>query len=329
MVNEEAECPGHALLLDAGAQVPYDPPVSNASDLEWLGRSLLSLLKRYRDLIAVGFLLLFPFVTFMTRGHRGRDPIWLDRGLLAITSVFQSAFGWVLDGTSSAWRGYVALRGVEAENRTLREQNEALRAQAHSLEEVKAENVRLKDLLTYSEPSPGVEVVARVVGVDPASTRHFVRINRGESDGVRKGMAVVTAAGVVGHVERATSGWADVILLTDATHRMGVRVQRSRARAIAAGVGSKAELRLRMDFALRKDDLQEGDVVITSGTDGVYPAGLKVGTLANVQKRSYGMFQAADIAPAVDTTRLEEVLVLPAVAGTGLATPGTGGAGEP
>lgn len=329
LVNEEAECPAVALLLDAGAQVPYDPLASNASDLEWLGRPLLSLLKRYRDLIAVGFLLVVPFVTFMTRGHRGRDPIWLDRALLAITSPLQRAFGWALDGAASGWNGYVALRGVEAENRVLREQNAALKAQTQALEELKAENARFKQLLAYADPASGLAVVARVVGVDPASTRHFIRINRGESDGVRKGMAVITPDGVVGHVERATSGWADVILLTDSTHRMGVKVQRTRARALAAGLGSKEELRLRMDYALRKEDLKEGDVVVSSGTDGVYPSGLVVGTLEKVEKRTYGMFQIADIVPAVDITRLEEVLVLPGVAVTGLAPPGSGGAGEP
>jgi rod shape-determining protein MreC len=290
---------------------------------------LLSLLKRYRDLIAVVFLLLFPFVTFMTRGHRGRDPIWLDRALLGITSPLQRAFGWILDVTAAGWNGYVALRGVESENRLLREQNAALKAQAQAVEELKAENLRLKQLLAYAEPAPGLEVLARVVGVDPASTRHFVRINRGESDGVRKGMAVVTADGVVGHVERATSGWADVILLTDSTHRMGVMVQRSRARAIAAGLGSKEDLSLRLDYALRKEDLQAGDVVVTSGTDGVYPAGLVVGSLVGVEKRSYGMFQEARIAPAVDITRLEEVLVLPAAMASSPPVPlGKGDAGE-
>jgi rod shape-determining protein MreC len=300
---------------------------------------LLSLIKRYRDLILVAGLLLYPFFTFMTRGPHGRDPMLLDRGVLSISSSVQRAFAWVLDGSASVWHGYAALRGVEAENRALREENQGLRGRALEQDELRSENEKLRALLAYSQRNPGPKVVARVVGVDPASTRHFVRIDRGEADGVSAGMAVVTPDGVAGYVERATSGWADVILVTDATHRMGVRVERSRARAIAAGTGGKADLELRLDYALRKDDLQDGDVVVTSGTDGVYPQGLRVGTLTRVEKRNSGMFQAGFIKPAVNPTSLEEVLVLPKVAvappvvapGKGEPSPvqGTGGAGVP
>jgi rod shape-determining protein MreC len=299
---------------------------------------VLSLIKRYRDLILVAGLLLFPFFTFMTRGPRGRDPYLVDRGVLALSSHVQRAFAWVLDGTVSVWRGYAALRGVEAENRALREENQALKAKSLAQDELRAENERLRALVAYADKAPGHEVVAKVVGVDPSSTRHFVRVDRGESDGVTAGMAAITPDGVAGYVERATSGWADIILVTDATHRMGVRDERTRARAIAAGTGTKADLELRLDYALRKDDLAEGDVIVTSGTDGVYPAGLRVGTLSKVEQRGSGMFRAGSILPAVDPSKLEEVLLLPKVAvplpapakepqATGAS--GTGGAGVP
>lgn len=301
---------------------------------------MLSLIKRYRDLILVAGLLLFPFFTFVTRGPHGRDPYLVDRAVLSLSSHVQRAFAWVLDGTASVWHGYAALRGVEAENRTLHQENQALRAKALEQDELRAENERLRALVAYAQKNQGREVVAKVVGVDPSSTRHFVRIDRGESDGVSAGMAVITPDGVAGYVERVTSGWADVILITDATHRMGVRDERTHARAIAAGTGNKEDLDLRLDYALRKDDLAEGDVIVTSGTDGVYPAGLRVGTLARVEQRGSGMFRAGNIHPAVDPSKLEEVLVLPKVAvplpapakepaPQGAGAPGTGGAGVP
>ena len=300
---------------------------------------MLSLIKRYRDLILVAGLLLFPFFTFVTRGPQGRDPYLVDKAVLSVSSHVQRAFAWVLDGTASVWNGYAALRGVEAENRTLREENQALKVKALEQDGLKAENDRLRSVLAYAQKNEGQEVVAKVVGVDPSSTRHFVRIDRGESDGVTAGMSVITPDGVAGYVERATSGWADVILVTDATHRMGVRDERTQARAIAAGTGGKADLELRLDYALRKDDLAEGDVIVTSGTDGVYPAGLRVGTLSRVEQRGSGMFRAGSIHPAVDPSKLQEVLVLPKVrvplpapakeSPQGPGTPGTGGAGVP
>jgi rod shape-determining protein MreC len=298
---------------------------------------VLSLIKRYRDLILVAGLLLFPFFTFVTRGPHGREPYLVDEWVLSASSHVQRAFAWVLDGTVSVWRGYAALRGVEAENRTLREENQKLRVKALEQDAMRSENEALRAVLAYADKTQGREVVAKVVGVDPTSTRHFVRIDRGESDGVFAGMAVITPDGVAGYVERATSGWADVILITDATHRMGVRDQRTTARAIAAGVGGKQDLELRLDYALRKDDLAQGDVIVTSGTDGVYPPGLRVGTLSQVAQRGSGMFRVGSIQPAVDPSKLGEVLVLPKVPvplpapakETQGAPAGTGGAGVP
>lgn len=300
---------------------------------------MLSLIKRYRDLILVAGLLLFPFATFMTRGPQGRDPMMVDRGLISLSSYVQRAFAWVLDGSASVWNGYAALRGVEAENKALREENQALKSRAQGLESLRAENDGLRAILAYQEKSPGPRVVAKVVGVDPSSTRHAVRIDRGASDHVESGMAVITVDGVAGYVERVTSSTADVILITDATSRMGVSGERSGKRAIATGTGNKNEVELRLDFALRKDDFQEGDVMVTSGTDGIYPRGLKVGTLSRVERKSSGMFQGGVIRPAVDPGAVQEVMVLPRVeVGPPQAAPptrtpppvqGTGGAGTP
>jgi rod shape-determining protein MreC len=271
---------------------------------------VLSLLKRYRDLIVVGFLLLYPFAAFLSRGGKGRDPHFLDRAVLGSTAPLQSALGWLIDSVANGWNGYVALRGVREQNTALQEQNAALQAQLHVLTETKFENERLKKMLAYSEVTPGEEILARVIGVNPVSTLLSVRINRGEDSGVRKGMPVVTQDGVVGHVERATGGYADVVLLTDRNTSVGIRDQRSRGRANAVGAGK--DLALRLTNALRTEDFKDDDVVVTSGTDGIYPPGLMVGRLANVRRSSYGMFQSGEIHPAVDTTHLEEVLVLPA-----------------
>lgn len=269
---------------------------------------MLSVLKRYRELLVVGFLLLYPFATFLSRGGKAREPNALDRGVLTVSSWIQSALGFGVDGAVGAWQGYVALRSVRTENLLLRQQNARLLTQVHALEEASLENERLRKLLSYAEATPGTEIAARVVGVNPVSTLLSLRIDRGADHGVQRNMPVVTADGVVGHVERVTAGYADVVLLRDRNTVVGIRVQRSRARANAVGAGK--DLALRLDNALRTEDLEEGDVVITSGTDGIYPPGLVVGTLSRVQRNDFGMFQEGEIVPAVDTARLEEVLVL-------------------
>lgn len=269
---------------------------------------MLSLLKRYRELLVVGFLLLFPFSMYLSQGGRPQPLNFLDRGLISVSSWLQGAMIWSVEAVAGGVRDYIALRGVREENVALRQQNAALLAQVQALLEARAENERLRALLAFSEQAKGLQVAARVIGVNPVPTLLSVRIDRGEADGVRKGMPVVTSEGVVGSVERATGSHADVVLLHDRNTTIGVRVDRTRVRASAAGAGKG--LALKLENALRTDDIRDGDLVVTSGTDGIYPPGLVVGRLANVKRGTYGMFQAADIVPAVDTTRLEEVLVL-------------------
>ncbi|RYZ33197.1 MAG: rod shape-determining protein MreC, partial [Myxococcaceae bacterium] len=132
-------------------------------------------------------------------------------------------------------------------------------------------------------------------------------ISSGEKDGVFRGMSVVTPDGIVGQVIRSTGGYADVALVTDPQSRVAVRVQRSRARGTAAGAGNGP---LNLENMLRTEDVENGDLIITAGTDGIYPPGLVVGRVTQLEKKEHGMFQGADIQPAVDTSRLEEVLVV-------------------
>jgi len=272
------------------------------------GRIVLTLLKRNRELILVSVLLLYPLGTFLSKRPISREPNIIDRAVLALTSPLQRALIWAFDGARSAWNGYAALRGVRAENVELREQNQRLRSDANELAEVRAENERLKRMLDYSRSSPDPQLMARVLGVNPAATLLSLRIDRGETDGLRRGMPVVTPDGVVGIVQRVTGSNADVVLVTDPNSRIGVKVQRSRVRATATGKGENRSLQL--DNALRTEDLREGDQVVTSGTDGVFPAGLVVGRITSLHRRNYGMVQSAEIAPAVDMTKLEEVLVI-------------------
>ncbi|ATB37562.1 rod shape-determining protein MreC [Cystobacter fuscus] len=283
---------------------------------------MLSLLKRYRTLLIVSALLLYPFGAFLTTGgRRGREPNAVDRLVIGLTAPVQRGLVGLIDGVKAVVFGYIDLREVRQENEQLRAENLQLRASVHALGETRMENERLRGLLAYAEASPGPDIPARVIGVNPVAKLLSVRINRGESDGVFRGMSVVTPDGIVGQVVRTTGGWADVALVTDAQSRVAAQVQRSRARGTAAGAGKGP---LQLENMLRIEDVQEGDLIITSGTDGVYPPGLVVGKVTHLEKTEHGMFLGGDIVPAVDTTRLEEVLVR----GNPFGASAQGGAGE-
>lgn len=270
---------------------------------------MFSFFQRYREPLIVGALLLVPLLTFLSSGHRGRDPNVVDRAVLAISSPLQGVLTWALHGAGDAVSGYVALRGAHEEARACRGELAEAHAELNALKEAQAENARLKALLGYSDGTSEPEILARVVGVNPTPHVQSVRLNRGESDGVRAGMPVVTREGVVGQVMRSVGSSSDVMLVTDPASRIGAMSQRTRVRATLSGSGDGKQLSL--DFVRREDDLKEGDLVVTAGTDGVFPRGLLVGTVKEVQRPMVGMFLGGRVAPVVDLHKMEEVFVVP------------------
>jgi rod shape-determining protein MreC len=271
---------------------------------------VLTFLKRYREPLLIGALILFPLISFLSRGGRGREPNFLDRGILKVSSPLQSSLTWAFDGVTSAVAGYVALRGAHQEAQVCRGQLAEARAEVNSLTEAKAENQRLKDTLGYVEATQSQGVLARVIGLNASVQFRSFRIDRGEDDGVRVGMPVVTAEGVVGQVVRAVGSSADVMVMTDPQSRIGALVQRSRVRGTVAGAGDGQKMLL--DYVRREDDLTDDDVVVTAGTDGVFPRGLVIGKVKGVSRPTVGMFLVGQVMPVVDLGRVEEVLVLPA-----------------
>jgi rod shape-determining protein MreC len=271
---------------------------------------LLKLLKRFREVIFVAVLAVVPLGVFFAHARHPSDRTVLDRLVLTVTSPLERVVDWGVSGVVETWYRYVWLRGVR--DRAVEAGREAadLRRENTRLRQLQAENQRLEGLLGFARSRPEARVVGgRVVGtrMDPKGLQ-LVTIDRGEDDGVRKMMPVVTADGVVGRVHTVSGRSADVLLVVDRNSSVAVRVDRSRARANVRGAGGPGPLRL--EYALRSDDLLEGDALVTSGTDGVFPRGLPVGKVTRIRRGGYGLYQLADVIPAVDVTRLEEVLVM-------------------
>ncbi|MGZ5957724.1 MAG: rod shape-determining protein MreC [Myxococcaceae bacterium] len=269
---------------------------------------MLSFVRRHREPLLVCILLAHALGMFLGSSRRVREPNVIDRVALAMTAPVQRAAVGSIDGVVNAWQQYVSLRSVRREVGKLQAENAQLSGDVVGLAEARAENDRLRRLIHYEEGNPGPKVVARVLGINPDPNRLTLRIDRGEGDGVRRGQAVVTADGVVGQVLRATASAADVLVAFDPNCRLGGRIQRTRARVGVSGSGEAQALKL--EYLLRSEDLEEGDLVVTSGTDGVYPPGLVVGRVTGVQRQTSGMFLNAGILPAVNFTRVEEVVVL-------------------
>jgi rod shape-determining protein MreC len=271
---------------------------------------VVGLLKRYRELILVALLLVLPLGVYFAHVKHPSERSRLDRLILAGTGPIEKAIGWTVGGLLNGWSGYVALRHAHERALALQHELDALRLDQLELARTREENDRLRRLLAFAQESRDRQVVGgRIIGVrlDPKGLQ-LVTLDRGARDGLQRMMPVVVAQGVVGRIHDLTDSTADVLLLSDRNSSIAVRVDRSRARANVRGTGSTDSCRL--EYALRSDDMQEGDLLVTSGTDGVFPRGLPVGKVSGLKRSGQGLYQRADVAPAVDVTKLEEVLVL-------------------
>ncbi len=268
-----------------------------------------SILKRFREPIFVVALLAVPFVIFFVKAKKGRDLNPLDRAIVALTAPIERTITVAAFGVVDAWRGYVALRGVREQNLQLRRENLRARATDQQNAELRLENDRLKRLLDFTDKqAPRRLLIAQVVAVGASPHSHTLRIARGSEDGVVKGAAVIAPEGIVGIVAQLTGNYADVQLIVSPLSAVPAITQRTRSRSTVKGTGDIT--RCKLEYALRTDDVQEGDVLVTAGGPGFFPPGLRIGTVTSVAKKPHGLFLDAEVVPAVDFSRLDEVEVV-------------------
>jgi len=206
-----------------------------------------------------------------------------------------------------AWGGYVALRHVYDENHRLRREIEFLRGQNSELREVATAGQRLAALLEFKEGTGSETIAAQVIGRDATSWYRALVLNKGERDGIRPEMGVMTQAGVVGRVVKANPSTAVVLLITDPNNAVTGLIQRTRDEGIVEGTVRGLA---RMKYIPLLSATRVGDTVVTSGLTGGFPKGLVIGSVRSIERVEGDLFQSANITPEVDVSKLEEVLVI-------------------
>jgi len=216
----------------------------------------------------------------------------------------------LIRGTRAArdiWRGYVDLRQARQENRRLRRQTEMLEGELSRYREAYLQHQRLRDLLGFHSLDFPKAIPAEVLGVDPNLWSEAITINKGAAHQLQKDTAIVTRQGLVGHVVEVGPRYAKVLLLTDRRSAVDALVQRTRARGIVFG---KSRDQLAFRYVSVRDDIQVGDELISSGLGGLYPKGIRIGAVVSVRPQRYGLFYEIAVRPAVEFSKLEEVLAL-------------------
>ena len=207
------------------------------------------------------------------------------------------------------WNGYVALQTVREENRQLHRDIELLKGQNNQLRESMTAVQRYEALLNFKQQSPSQTLAAQVIGRDATNWYRGMILNKGENDGVRTEMGVITPAGVVGRVVKTNATSSVVLLVTDPNNAIAGVVQRTRDEGIVEGTSHG---RARLKYIPLLSNVQAGDRVVTSGLTGAFPRGLAIGSLIQVEKSEGDLFQSAEIEPEVDLSKLDEVLIITA-----------------
>jgi rod shape-determining protein MreC len=249
-------------------------------------------------------------VALMTMWFREGDSGALHRvqGAVHVIVAPVSAAG---EFVASPVRGFFAwtrdLGVSRSQLAELRNQNERLRSRVAALEEDRLENVRLRELVKLAQTEELKSVAARVIGRPTNSWEGVITIDRGTRDGVAKNLAVIGPRGLLGQTVEVTGSTAKVRLITDQRSGVAALVQSSRATGVVRG-NLKGGLDLL--YVSRTKPVKRGDVVVTSGLGGVFPKGIVIGEVVEVDNSSGMLYQRISVKPSADIADLEEVLIV-------------------
>jgi rod shape-determining protein MreC len=235
------------------------------------------------------------------------------KGVPVLEAVIFGAFAEVqrvvsvgVSSVTSFWGGYVGLRQVNAENEQLRRELADTQIELQRLRALVDRSRGLERLLELRDQSKLTTKAAEIIAAGATPDFRTVTIDKGTRDGIQSDMAVLAPGGVVGRIVVPSLRAAKVQLLIDRNAAAGAVIERSRAQGVVVGGGDE---RLRMEYVSELADVVVGDMVMTSGIDGIFPKGFVIGTVDELEK-SGNAYKRIVVKPALDFRSLEAVLVV-------------------
>jgi rod shape-determining protein MreC len=269
----------------------------------------MDVLGRYRNLIVLVGVLFAQVLGLAVQVRRPTDnePTRLIR-IWAVDMVtpVEKALGWAQTSSNNIWRNYFYLRGVRAENRSLKAQIERMSLEQVRMSQDADQARRLQALLAFKEQFISKTMAAQVIGTSGSEQSRSVYIDKGEVDGLKPDTAVITADGVVGKVLLVYRSTSLVLLISDHSSGVGAILEKSRIEGIVRGTPAGEVM---LEKVMSDEAVSVGEQVLTSGGDGIFPKGLLVGTVTKVTPGSE-LFLNIHLRPAADLSKLEEVLVV-------------------
>jgi rod shape-determining protein MreC len=232
--------------------------------------------------------------------------ILLKKWILIASTPFFDISSTISRVTLTVWRNYVWLQGARQENAQLKDALRDLSLRERALAEAQWENIRLRQLLNFKNTYALQGIGAHVVGRVPGYLSNVTYIDRGIESGIRTDQPVLSELGVIGRVLIATRNHAQVQLMSNPDASVGVMIDRTRSPGVLRGTGNSL---LELNYIGNSEQVNVGDIVVTSGLDGIFPKGLPVGNVAESRKGKT-VFRLIQVAPFADLLRLENVYIL-------------------
>lgn len=260
-----------------------------------------------KKILAAFFLVIGIFVLLSPEIKGAPHFYFFERPFAFSINVVQSGFKSIFNGISSVWSDYISFANVNKDNRRLLEENKRLRNEHIVMLEKTLAADRLLELLRLKDTLKKEYVIASITAKDPASWSSVVVINKGESDGLRPGMGVINEDGVVGRIVKTTPSYSRVLLISDRNSSVAGLIQRTRDEGIVSGAGGNP---LRLNYVIVTSDVLKGDLILTSGTDSVFPEGIVIGSISNIETPKNAMFHSIEVLPGANLSKVREVMVL-------------------
>ncbi len=274
-----------------------------------------AIIKRYQTMVVVALSIALPVLIFVLFGNARSKPTIVEKPAISAVGRIQSHNDFIVGNASNFWDSYIDLIHTKRDNEMLRSENARLREENIGLQGILQQNARLTRLVGFKQQRPIYKLEpARVIAADMSPFFRVLTLRlETETDGIQPEMPVVSSEGVVGRIERVDGKYCDVMLSVDPRSNIDVMTQLNRSRGILSGTGDDKKYEAKISYLLRRDEVEEGELIVTSGRAGTFPKELPVGRVSSINTKSFGLYQEVTVEPIVDFSRLEEVYIITGV----------------
>src|SRR5580700_6374170 len=269
---------------------------------------MIAIPSRHKSLTLLATVVVAQVLLLAVQIKRERQVRLIRVWAVELISPLQRIGSWTIHGAQHGWGGYIGLRRAQQENEEMRAVLDRLKVRDAELEGRALEADRLEALLNFHTTHQEVPMIAAsVIGASPDSGSQVLYINKGSRDGLRRDMGVITPDGVVGKILAVYPDTSQVLRLDDKESGVGALLSGTRTQGPVKGTGAPL---LSLDYISNDEKVTEGQAVLTSGQDRIFPKDLPVGTVVDFVSDPKTPFMRIRVRPAAHLDRLEEVLIL-------------------